>query len=159
AAAATAVPFLGTANGGKSVLRQGLKGLGKLFGRGGTNAAETGAARTFSNLAPADAIRPFGVQFVNPSALKGVSGRYNYVVAENGGLLLGNRRYGHIDLSGGANVRAAGEVRIVNGEVRSINNASGHYRPSGPEAQSAAEQAFGSAGLVVPRGAYTEIPR
>ncbi|MGQ0631771.1 MAG: hypothetical protein ACT4P1_12070, partial [Sporichthyaceae bacterium] len=42
AAAATAVPFLGTANGGKSVLRQGLKGLGKLFGRGGTNAAETG---------------------------------------------------------------------------------------------------------------------
>ncbi|MGQ0630128.1 MAG: hypothetical protein ACT4P1_03740, partial [Sporichthyaceae bacterium] len=45
AAAATAVPFLGTANGGKSVLRQGLKGLGKLFGGGSTNAAKTVAAR------------------------------------------------------------------------------------------------------------------
>ena len=71
--------------------------------------------------------------------------------------MLGNRRYGHIDLANGGDVLAAGEVRIVNGEVVSINNASGHYRPSGPTAQVAAEDAFASSGLPVRTGAYEEV--
>jgi hypothetical protein len=54
---------------------------------------------------------------------------------------------GHIDLAGGAPVRAAGEVTIVRGQVHQINNASGHYRPSGPGAQAAAERAFDALGF------------
>ncbi len=113
--------------------------------------------RVFSNLAPGDAVRQAGFHAISPTSLKGVSGRYNYVVGTDGRLVIGNRRFGHIDLANGGNVLAAGEFRIVQGQVRSINNASGHYRPVGPSAQAAAEQAFGSSGLMVRSGAYTEI--
>lgn len=50
-------------------------------------------------------------------------------------------------LSLGADVMAAGEVRFVNGAVRSIDNASGHYRPTGASARQAAEAAFGRSGF------------
>ena len=116
-------------------------------------------ARVFSNLAPGDVVRPQGFTAINPSSLGSASGRYNYVVGTDGRLVLGNRRYGHIDLANGGDVLAAGEVRVVNGQVVSINNASGHYQPFGPGAQSAAEQAFGSSGLVVRPGAYVEVHR
>lgn len=118
--------------------------------------AAKGESRVFANLAPEDAVRPRGFQSINPISLGSASGRYNYVVDSDGRLVLGNRRYGHIDLANGADVRAAGEVR-VNGEVVSINNASGHYQPSGSSAQAAAEKAFGSSGLRVRSGAYSEI--
>lgn len=48
-------------------------------------------------------------------------------------------------------------VALVQGEIRLINNASGHYKPFGPGALAAAEQAFGSSGLTVRSGAYSEI--
>jgi hypothetical protein len=47
-----------------------------------------------------------------------------------------------------------GVMRIVNGEVRAINNASGHYKPSGSSAQTAAKNAFANTGLPVRAGAY-----
>jgi len=73
------------------------------------------------------------------------SGKLNYVVTNSGELVIG--RTGHPSLSGGADVLAAGEARFVNGRLQSINNASGHYQPSGAAAQSAAESAFERAGF------------
>lgn len=67
------------------------------------------------------------------------------MVKESGELVIG--RTPHTSLSRGADVLAAGEARFVNGALRSIDNASGHYRPSGAAAQSAAEAAFGRAGF------------
>lgn len=68
-----------------------------------------------------------------------------YVVRASGELVVG--RTPHTSLSLGADVMAAGEVRFVNGAVRSIDNASGHYRPTGASARQAAEAAFGRSGF------------
>ncbi|WP_200157348.1 hypothetical protein [Allochromatium vinosum] len=81
------------------------------------------------------------------------SGKLNYVVTQSGELVIG--RTSHIILSRGADVLAVGEARFVNGGLRSIDNASGHYRPSGATAQSAAEAAFERAGFEA-AGKYTE---
>jgi RHS repeat-associated protein len=111
-------------------------------------------ARLFENLAPNDAIQ--SVQRVSNDRLSEISGRFNYVVLSDRKLVVGSRRYGHIDLANGQPVRAAGEVHIVNGNIRTINNASGHYRPSGASARRSAVRAFKAAGLDVPKGAYVE---
>lgn len=58
----------------------------------------------------------------------------------------GNRPNGHINLAQGANVQAAGEAKFVNGQLKWIDNASGHYKPSGSAAQNAAVSAFEQAG-------------
>ena len=58
-------------------------------------------------------------------------------------------------MAGGSAVQAAGEVRIVNGKVYSIDKASGHYLPSGRSAEQAAVNAFVNAGLGG-RGEYIE---
>lgn len=112
---------------------------------------------TFSNLDPSDVPRVNGFQAINPNSLSNASGRFNYTVLDDGSLVVANRRYGHIDLANGGDVLAAGEVHIVSGQIRSINNASGHYRPSGSSAQSAAENAFNALDLDVAPGAYREI--
>jgi hypothetical protein len=75
------------------------------------------------------------------------------VVKETGELIIG--RTPHTSLSRGADVLAAGEVRFVNGTLRSIDNASGHYRPTGAAAQNAAETAFSRAGFDA-AGKYVE---
>ena len=73
------------------------------------------------------------------------SGRRDYVVLENGELIVGKR--GHLDLSQGADVLPAGEARFVSGKLKSLDNASGHYKPSGISARNAAETAFQNAGF------------
>jgi hypothetical protein len=110
----------------------------------------------FDNLAPSDVARANGFQAIDASKLGNLTGKFNYVVLEDGTLVVAKRSYGHIDLANGGRVQAAGEVHIVNGEVRAINNASGHYKPSGTSAQGAAEGAFGSSGVKVRSGAYSE---
>jgi hypothetical protein len=89
------------------------------------------------------------------SAIKEVSysGRLNYVVKPSGEVAVG--RGGHSLLSGGGDVLAAGEVRFVNGVIKEINNASGHYRPTGDSAKNAAESAFEYAGFPA-AGKYKE---
>jgi hypothetical protein len=155
---ATAEVKAGTGATGAGQTATSASRAGSTARGGGAKATAANAeGRVFSNLAPGDAVRPQGFQPINPSSLTNASGRYNYVVSTNGRLVLGNRRYGHIDLANGGDVLAAGEVRVVNGQVVSINNASGHYQPFGPSAQAAAEQAFGSSGLPVRPGAYTEV--
>ncbi|MES9903018.1 MAG: hypothetical protein ABW168_10080 [Sedimenticola sp.] len=83
--------------------------------------------------------------------LKDVNGKFNYVVTENGNLVVGRIRKtpggGHIDLSGGNPVQAAGEFKVVNGELKFIDNASGHFEPVGARVQSVAEQAFQKLGF------------
>lgn len=120
-------------------------------------AARATQPELFPNLAPSDIVRERGFAPVNPAHLSHVTGRFNYVVDRSGQLIIGNRRYGHIDLADGNDVLAAGETRIVNGEVVSINNASGHYRPHGGRAEAAALRAFRSVGLRIAPGAYREI--
>lgn len=54
---------------------------------------------------------------------------------------------GRSTLTGGLPVRAAGEARFVNGQLRAFNNNSGHYRPHGSESARDAERAFDDAGF------------
>lgn len=76
---------------------------------------------------------------------------------EDGTLVVGknNANQGHIDLAGGQPVLAAGRVRVHAGEIKYIDNFSGHYRPSGIEAQRATEAAFKRLGFNV-EGKYIE---
>jgi hypothetical protein len=98
----------------------------------------------------------------SPQELAGGSyGNLNYVVTENGELVIGERFDDlgghHPDLAGGGSVQAAGEVEIVNGQITVLNNGSGHYLPTGPSAQAAAENAFKNAGFEVPPGLYEDF--
>ncbi|WP_315774135.1 MULTISPECIES: RHS repeat-associated core domain-containing protein [unclassified Bradyrhizobium] len=127
--------------GGK--ILAGTLGMSRVVGRGVDALARS--SQLFRNLAPADRIGIAKLFSAIDLRKVGYSGRLNYVVTEKGELVLG--RSGHIALSGGADVRAAGEARFVNGELRAIDNASGHYQPSGLSAQAAAEEAFGKAGF------------
>jgi hypothetical protein len=113
------------------------------------------SAPLFRNLSPLDEIVP--PRLFPPSQViqRGYNGKLDYIVSESGELVLG--KSGHISLSGGRDVLAAGEARFVRGEVRSIDNVSGHYRPSGTAAQSAAEAAFNRSGFNA-AGKYKERP-
>ena len=115
------------------------------------------APSVFTNKFPADEI---GTPKIVPNeSLANVTQRFNYVVTQDGELIIG-RQFGepgggHIDLTGGEAVNAAGEVKFVNGDIKYIDNSSGHYQPFGPNAQSAAEQAFSDLGFDV-SGKYVE---
>jgi hypothetical protein len=89
------------------------------------NLAVTGV-RLYSNKFPLSVIDE--AKIVPNGQLGNVSNRFNYVVLEDGSLVVG--KSGHTSLAKGQSVQAAGEVRIVNGEIREIDNASGHYQPS-----------------------------
>jgi RHS repeat-associated protein len=100
-------------------------------------------------------------QLFTPEQVRGMPGRrLIYVVLEDLTLIIGRRSSepggGHIDLARGRPVRAAGEVIIRGGQVKSIDNRSGHYLPKGRLARQAAEQAFKKAGFEV-RGKYIEF--
>ncbi|WP_123586652.1 two-partner secretion domain-containing protein [Pseudomonas fluorescens] len=105
---------------------------------------EKQATPSFSNQFPD---HPTGVPtLISDTKLTQGAGRYNYVVLQDGQLVIGRKFNdvggGHIDLANGKPVVAAGEVKVVNGEVKYIDNTSGHYEPSGRAAQTAAEDAF-----------------
>lgn len=104
--------------------------------------APEGAA-LFRNKFPADAI---GLQKIVPNErLAGINGNFNYVVTAEGKLIVG--RSGHTSLAGGLDVRAAGEVQLYKGNIKWIDNMSGHYQPSGPGLSVVAERAFNDIGL------------
>jgi RHS repeat-associated protein len=119
--------------------------------RGGPIAGAESAVTLFENQFPdhpiASPLQTFSYDQVSGS----FSRRLNYVVTEDAGLILGRQAYevggGHIDLAGGAPVQAAGEAKFVHGQLQYIDNASGHYLPSGSAAQDAAVNAFENAGL------------
>jgi len=96
----------------------------------------------YANKFPEHAID--AAKIVPTERLGSISGNFNYVVLENGQLVVG--RTGHTSLTGGAPVQAAGEVRLYNGSVKSIDNASGHYQPP-PTTGGIAERSFTGLGI------------
>ena len=79
---------------------------------------------------------------------KQMNGQYMYVVDMDGNIVIGTRggqRMPHPTLVGGNNpqVQAAGMLEIRGGKIYSINNASGHFKPSN-ECLGVAEAVFGS---------------
>ena len=77
--------------------------------------------------------------------LSNVSGKFNYVIQESGSLVIG--KTGHTSLTGGAPVQAAGEIKVVNGSVKSVDNASGHFQPVGGAIESITKNAFNNIGI------------
>ena len=109
-----------------------------------------GGVRLFKNQFPKDTPNIANSLRLSPAQFKAFDGRLNYVVTKEGNLIVGKRgavsEVGHIDLAEGQPVQAAGEFKIVNGQIKYIDNSSGHYQPSGIVAQRAAADAFGKLG-------------
>ncbi|WP_040214198.1 hypothetical protein [Clostridium polynesiense] len=66
---------------------------------------------------------------------KNMNGQYMYVIDMDGNIIIGTRggqRMPHPTLVGGSNpqVQAAGMMEVRGGKIYSINNASGHFKPS-----------------------------
>ena len=62
------------------------------------------------------------------------NGTFDFVITNEGTLKLGT---GHYNLSNGAQtVKAAGQIKVYKGKITTINNSSGHYKPSISEAES-----------------------
>jgi hypothetical protein len=99
--------------------------------------------RLFRNRYPLD---PIDIPRIVPtSQLSRISGNFNYVITKDGRLIVG--RSAHTSLTVGAEVRAAGEVQLFNGRIKWIDNASGHYQPTGIHLGPLVEDAFNSIGL------------
>ena len=107
----------------------------------------------FSNKFPQD--KPGWAKTFSPQTLQRRTGKFAYVVKEDGTLVLGRRIDGHVSLANGEKARAAGEVRIKSGRVTEINNLSGHYRVNGKSAEEAAVKAFRDSGFNIV-GEYIE---
>ncbi|MER6287165.1 hypothetical protein [Streptomyces sviceus] len=121
--------------------------------------ASSEKCKVWDNLEPDDKIIPLEkVPLEKLDDLHEATGRFVYVVLPGGELRvtrLGSI-YGHIDLAQGQQVVAAGELKLYQGRIKSIDNRSGHYQPKGAEARAAAEQAFRDAGFDVSDKSYKE---
>jgi filamentous hemagglutinin len=74
----------------------------------------------------------------------------------DGSLRVGRQKEGgHLGLSQGSDVLAAGSVDFRSGKIRFIDNSSGHYQPKGDSPRLQAEKAFEKAGFDV-TGKYIE---
>jgi RHS repeat-associated protein len=97
----------------------------------------------FKNKFPADMI---DVKKIVPNErLGGISGNFNYIVTAQDSVIVG--RSGHTSLAGGLDVRAAGEIQLYNGNIKWIDNMSGHYQPSGAGLSKVVERAFSNMGM------------
>lgn len=97
----------------------------------------------FSNKFPSD---PIGdTKIVPNSRLSNISGNFDYVIDADGNLVVG--KSGHTSLANGADVQAAGEIQLYNGNVKWVDNASGHYQPTGPGLSNLVESTFNDIGL------------
>ncbi|MGW4892309.1 RHS repeat-associated core domain-containing protein [Kitasatospora sp. NPDC004240] len=112
--------------------------------------------KTWSNREPGDKIRP--VTPMPIEEVKKATGKFIYVVMPNGELRVTrlSDSAGHIDLAQGKDVIAAGEFKVFDGRLKEINNKSGHYRPTGAEPRTAAENAFRKDGWNVTDKTYKE---
>ena len=126
-------------------LAKGIMKASSLMNRWGVfghNGAEN--AEVFVNRFPEHEI--YSPHTVPTAQLKNINRKWNYIVTNDGKLIVGKGGQfpggGHIDLASGQPVKAAGEVRIVNGQIKYIDNSIGHYLPSGLSAQQIAEKAF-----------------
>lgn len=125
----------------KSTVAKSLSRTAKAAAAGG------GGPKTFSNLFPDEAVGTGNLRTLGQ--LQQAENTFLYVVRQDGSLVLSARK-GHIhsQLAGGQPVRAAGEVKLLKGEVKSLNDRSGHFmnRPMTPEERASvkaeAEAAF-----------------
>jgi hypothetical protein len=109
----------------------------------GTTKSTEDERRLFENKFPMDAIGD--PKIVPIQALKNMSGNLNYVVLEDGRLIVGKSP--HTSLTKNGPVKAAGEIQLHNGKVKWLDNASGHYQPTGPQIKKIAESAFEKIGI------------
>jgi RHS repeat-associated protein len=58
------------------------------------------------------------------------NGEFDFIVTEKGDVLLGRK---HSFMSGGADVQAAGTLKLRDGKVVNVDNNSGHYQPNALE--------------------------
>lgn len=139
-------------------LSPGLK-TASLAQESATLAAAADECKLWDNLGPDDRIWPLDkVPLTKMDELHEATGRFAYVVLPDGTMRvtrLGDS-FGHVDLAQGGQVIAAGEVKLRQGNIKSIDNRSGHYQPKGPEARTAAEEAFRGAGFEVGENTYKE---
>ncbi len=107
------------------------------FARGGGGIAEIEAWRLIENKLPVSTTGSIKGKFNSNSGKFVMEGKarahgiYDYVITSDGELLIGSK---HSYMSKGESVRAAGELKIKNGKVVRIDNASGHYMPTPGEA-------------------------
>jgi hypothetical protein len=138
-----------------AVFGMGLSPGGKLAAR----ANNTGPV-SFANRVPGETFSIEPVPLLSTEQALRTPGKILYVVKEDGSLVIArtnsNNLFGHFDLAKGENILAGGEGRIYSGQVRSLDNASGHYLPEGPSARDFAVTAFRNAGFTVPKSAYVE---
>jgi len=158
---AAAAGFRAAGGLGDDVIEAGVKALGD--GAAGTTRVtadgtasalphglgEATGGATFKNLFPDDV--PGIPVTVTKAQLADAENVFLYVVKEDGSLVIGPKRVAgskqsHIDLAGGGDVRAAGEVTMLQGRAHNIDNRSGHYKPKGASARDAALEAFGREG-------------
>ncbi|MDQ1925054.1 hemagglutinin repeat-containing protein, partial [Massilia pseudoviolaceinigra] len=130
-----------------------------LKGTDGDGANSSGPV-SFANRVPGESFSIEPVPYLSPEQALRTPGKILYVVKEDGSLVIARTNsdnlFGHFDLAKGENILAGGEGRIYSGQVKTLDNASGHYLPEGQSAQDAAVKAFKDAGFKVPDGAYVE---
>ena len=143
-------------------MEQGIAPLGTSL-RGiaqGTLAAQKDRDWMVKNKFPADRVYHFSFEYMilhfswntqgeHCQKLKEKSARkalkLNYTVSADGELTIGqiqDKYCGHIDLARGGQVLSAGEVSFLQGEVKWVNNQSGHYINCGEGSFEAARAAF-----------------
>ncbi|MBB3224428.1 DUF6861 domain-containing protein [Pseudoduganella umbonata] len=115
---------------------------------------------SFANRIPDEKFSIEPVPILSAEQALRTAGKILYVVKADGSLVIARTNsdnlFGHFDLARGANILAGGEGRIYSGQVKTLDNASGHYLPVGQSARDAAINAFRNAGFKVPETAYVE---
>jgi uncharacterized Zn-binding protein involved in type VI secretion len=140
------------------------KAAGAAAGPAGDGVKIAGATSSrpisFTNLVPGESFSIDPVPYLSLEQALRTPGKILYVVKEDGSLIIARTNsdnlFGHFDLANGKNILAGGEGRIYSGQVKSLDNASGHYLPEGKSARDAAVNAFREAGFKVPEAAYVE---
>ena len=115
----------------------------------------------FLNQQPFEVLGPHPQRVPDPAhtfSKRGTTGRYDYVVLEDGSLVVGESipGAGHANLAQGNPVKAAGVIEFQNGKVVYIDNASGHFIPIGGKAKFSALDAFEKIGVEIPTASYIE---
>ena len=114
-------------------LRQNNGQYAERIGIGG----ESGSSSKIANKFPNEAMPSDGKVFdyyIENGRIKGIDGRNNvdFVITTDNNLIIGNK---HHYLGNGQDVLAAGQLKINGqGQIKRIDNLSGHYRPTVDEA-------------------------
>ncbi|MEK4429117.1 contractile injection system protein, VgrG/Pvc8 family [Paenibacillus sp. FSL M7-0802] len=144
-------PTLGIVSRGMSKGTGAIKGNSKIL-------EETDIGSTIKNKFPNEGLPKDGkilTYTLENGRIKGINGRtqVDFVIDKNGELVIGKR---HHTLGNRDEVLAAGQLKINGqGEVRRIDNKSGHYRPTVAEASKYPEL-FEKAGVKV-KGGWIEL--